>query len=172
VRHLRLRHRLDRPAQLARLTNELKANSSRYLDASGNWVTGTGQDKLIAIFSHHTVATMTNVIGVNRVLGQAVATLLLQFPNVLVWVNGHTHRNTVTPHSRPSGVAVGGGSWEVNTAAHIDWPQQARVVEIVSNGDGTLSIFGTIIDHAARAQRPQRRTARPRPVPRVSDVVS
>jgi hypothetical protein len=55
----------------------------------------------------------------------------------------------VTPHSRPAGVAVGGGFWEVNTAAHIDWPQQARVVEIVTNGDGTLSIFGTLIDHAA-----------------------
>jgi metallophosphoesterase (TIGR03767 family) len=136
-------------AQLTWLTNELQANSSRYLDASGNWVTGTGQDKLIAIFSHHTVATMTNVIGVNRVTGPTVANLLLQYPNVVVWVNGHTHRNTVTPHSRPAGVAVGGGFWEVNTAAHIDWPQQARVVEIVTNGDGTLSIFGTLIDHAA-----------------------
>jgi len=43
----------------------------------------------------------------------------------------------------------GGGFWEVNTAAHIDWPQQARIVEIVDNDNGTLSIFGTIIDHAA-----------------------
>jgi hypothetical protein len=37
----------------------------------------------------------------------------------------------------------------VNTASHVDWPQQARVVEIVDNGDGTLSIFATIVDHAA-----------------------
>ena len=37
-----------------------------------------------------------------------------------------------------------GGFWEINTASHIDWPQQARIVEIVDNGDGTLSIFGTI----------------------------
>jgi metallophosphoesterase (TIGR03767 family) len=136
-------------AQLTWLTNELKANSSRYLDASGNWVSGGGADKLIAIFSHHTIDTMTNTLGLDRVSGTTVANLLLQFPNVVLWVNGHTHRNTVRAHSRAAGAAVGGGFWEVNTASHIDWPQQARVVELVDNGDGTLSIFGTIIDHAA-----------------------
>jgi metallophosphoesterase (TIGR03767 family) len=136
-------------AQLAWLTNELKANSSRYLDGSGNWVTGNGPDKLIVILSHHTVETMTNPIGIGRVTGDTVAQLLLQFPNVVLWVNGHTHRNTVVPYSRPAGTAVGGGFWEVNTAAHIDWPEQARIVELVDNGDGTLSVFGTILDHAA-----------------------
>ncbi|MFN2519206.1 MAG: TIGR03767 family metallophosphoesterase [Jatrophihabitantaceae bacterium] len=137
-------------AQLAWLTNELKANSRRYLDASGSWVSNSGAaDKLIVIFSHHTVATMDNVIGVDRVTGTTVANLLLQFPNVVLWVNGHTHRNSVRPHARPAGAAVGGGFWEVNTASHIDWPQQARVVEIVDNRDGTLSVFATIIDHAA-----------------------
>jgi metallophosphoesterase (TIGR03767 family) len=136
-------------AQLSWLTNELKANSSRYLDSTGNWVTGNGPDKLIVIFSHHTVETMNNPIGINRVTGDTVAKLLLQFPNVVLWVNGHTHRNTVVPYSRAAGTAVGGGFWEVNTAAHIDWPQQARVVELVDNGDRTLSVFGTILDHAA-----------------------
>jgi metallophosphoesterase (TIGR03767 family) len=136
-------------AQLSWLTNELKANSSRYLDSTGNWVTGNGPDKLIVIFSHHTVETMNNPIGINRVTGDTVAKLLLQFPNVVLWVNGHTHRNTVVSYSRAAGTAVGGGFWEVNTAAHIDWPQQARVVELVDNGDRTLSVFGTILDHAA-----------------------
>ena len=42
-----------------------------------------------------------------------------------------------------------GGFWEINTASHVDWPQQARTVEIVDNRNGTLSIFGTIVDHAA-----------------------
>ena len=83
-----------------------------------------------------------------RILGPQVAQLLLRFPNVVLWVNGHTHRNTVVPYARAAGMP-GGGFWEVNTAAHIDWPQQARIVEIVDNDNGTLSIFGTIIDHAA-----------------------
>jgi hypothetical protein len=81
--------------------------------------------------------------------GDAVRDLLLRFPNVVAWVNGHTHRNAVTPFARPAGSPFPGGFWELNTAAHIDWPQQSRVVELVDNGDGTLSIFGTVVDTAA-----------------------
>jgi metallophosphoesterase (TIGR03767 family) len=138
-------------AQLAWLTAELQANSSRYLDASGQWVNGTGTDKLMFVFSHHTIATMGNVLGIDRVNGTTVRDLLLRFPNVVAWVNGHTHHNEVLPHPRAAGAAVGGGFWEINTAAHIDWPAQSRIVEVVNNGDGTLSIFGTIIDHSAPA---------------------
>ena len=134
--------------QLAWLTSQLKAGSSRHLDEPGNVVTGGGADRLFVIFSHHTIGTMTNGAGVGRILGPAVRDLLLRFPNVVLWVNGHTHRNTVTPYSRAAAAAIPGGFWEVNTAAHIDWPQQARVVELVDNRDGTLSVFGTLIDHA------------------------
>ena len=54
-------------------------------------------------FSHHTVASMTNQLVAaddpqQRVLGPEVRDLLLTFPNVVLWVNGHTHRNRVTPH--------------------------------------------------------------------------
>ena len=37
---------------------------------------------------------------------------------------------------------------EVSTAAHIDWPQQARMIELVDNGDETMSLVLTILDHA------------------------
>jgi hypothetical protein len=33
--------------------------------------------------------------------------------------------------------------------AIADWPVQARVIELVANGDRSLSIFGTLVDHAA-----------------------
>ncbi|WP_375485979.1 TIGR03767 family metallophosphoesterase [uncultured Jatrophihabitans sp.] len=144
---------IDR-AQLSWLQAELDANSSRHLDASGQWVKGTGHDHVVLIFSHHTVATMDNPIGVDRVTGSTVADLLLRYPNVVAWVNGHTHVNNVLPHARPSGTAVGGGFWEINTASHVDWPQQSRIVEVVDNGDGTLSIFGSIYDHAAATRWP------------------
>jgi metallophosphoesterase (TIGR03767 family) len=106
-----------------------------------------GRRRLFVLFSHHTIGSMDNTAGERRVDGAAVRDLLLRFPNVILWVNGHTHRNSVLPHRAPAG----GGFWEVNTAAHIDWPQQARVVELADNQDGTLSIFGTIIDSAAPA---------------------
>ncbi len=104
----------------------------------------------VVVFSHHTIASMTNqIVGPDdpqqRVLGPAVRDLLLTFPNVIAWVNGHTHVNRVTPYLR----AGGGGFWEVNTAAHVDWPAQARLLELVDNHDGTLSLFGTVVDAAA-----------------------
>ncbi len=84
-----------------------------------------------------------------RVLGPALVRLLLAHPQVLLWVNGHVHRNAVTPH-RASGRH--GGFWEVTTASHIDWPLQSRSIELADNGDGTLSVFTTVIDSAAEAR--------------------
>jgi metallophosphoesterase (TIGR03767 family) len=131
-------------AQYAWLEHELTAGSSRHRDASGRRC----RDRLFVVFSHHTIGSMDNVAGEpGRVDGAGVRDLLLRFPNVVLWVNGHTHRNTVLPHRAPGG----GGFWEVNTAAHIDWPQQSRVLELVDNADGTLSIFATILDMAAPA---------------------
>jgi metallophosphoesterase (TIGR03767 family) len=136
--------------QFAWLETQLQAASSRWIAPNGSEVTRPGRpDRYVAIFSHHTIGTMTNVpAGSGRIGGTEVAALLLRYPNVIMWVNGHTHRNQVLPHARPAGALVGGGFWELNTAAHIDWPEQSRIVEVVDNLDGTLSIFGTIIDHA------------------------
>lgn len=76
--------------------------------------------------------------------------LFLRHPSVIAFVNGHEHNNRVTPFERrdPAG-RVTGGFWEINTAAHIDWPEQSRVIDIVDNRDGNLSLFGTIIDQGA-----------------------
>lgn len=105
------------------------------------------KDRLVVVFSHHTLDTMSNPIPVvdqpgQRVLGDAVLEVLLAAPNVVAWVNGHTHENKVTPRPR----AGGGGFWEISTAAHVDWPVQARLLELVDNRDGTLSVISTIVD--------------------------
>ena len=102
--------------------------------------------KLVVIASHHTSWTMdARAIKSGDKLGPAVVKELLRYPNVIAWVNGHTHRNSVTAHKRDGG----GGFWEINTAAHIDLPQQSRLIEVADNKDGTLSIFCTMVDHAA-----------------------
>lgn len=104
----------------------------------------------MVIASHHTVDTLTNpLVGTGgeaerRVLGDEVLALLLQHPQVVAWVNGHTHRNQAWAHRSLSGK---GGLWELDTAAHVDWPMQSRLVEVVDNQDGTLSVFATILDH-------------------------
>lgn len=115
-------------------------------------VVGAAAGRLVVMFSHHTSWTMTNPFIATggevepRVQGDELTAYLLTQPQVIAWVNGHTHRNEVRAH--PSG---SGGFWEINTASHIDFPQQARIIEIADNRDGTLSIFTTILDHAADA---------------------
>ena len=117
-------------------------------------VLATTTDRFVFIFSHHTIATMINPLiatGLDlkpRVLGPAVKTELLKHANVVAWVNGHTHRNQIIAHKPAAGP---GGFWEINTASHVDFPQQSRTIELVDNGNGTLSIFTTMLDHAGPA---------------------
>ena len=146
--------------QFAWLEAQLQAASGRWLAPSGEVVRRRGgTDRYIMIFSHHTIETMTNVSdGSGRLGGPQVRDLLLRYPNVIAWVNGHTHRNQVSSHARPSEAAIGGGFWEINTAAHIDWPQQSRIVELADNLDDTLSIFCTIVDHSGPISRGSRLT--------------
>jgi metallophosphoesterase (TIGR03767 family) len=146
---------LDRQ-QFGWLEQQLIAGSSSYLDASGQVVRQRVRDRLFVLFSHHTIGTMDNPSLASgetgpRALGPEVQALLLRFPNVVAWVNGHTHINQLLAHARASGSPFAGGFWEVNTAAHIDWPQQSRMVEIADNRDGTLSVIVTIVDTAAPA---------------------
>ncbi|HYF71643.1 MAG TPA: TIGR03767 family metallophosphoesterase, partial [Nocardioides sp.] len=117
-------------------------------------VLATSKRKLLVFSSHHPSWTMVNdVTGTyepgRRILGKAVVRELLEHDNVIAWVNGHTHTNNIKPHVRKKDGKVVNGFWEINTASHIDWPQQGRIVEIANNKDGTLSIFTTMLDHAA-----------------------
>ncbi|CAL9463096.1 TIGR03767 family metallophosphoesterase [Streptomyces griseomycini] len=110
----------------------------------------THEDSYAIVFSHHTSTSMTNTHrdparpDERRHGGEEVAALLGRHRNVVAWVNGHIHRNAVTPHTGP-----GGSFWEISTASHVDFPQLARVVELVDNKDGTLSLFTTLVESAA-----------------------
>ncbi len=80
--------------------------------------------------------------------------LFLRHHSVIAFVNGHEHANRISPFPRvgEGGGRALGGFWEVNTASHIDWPQQSRVLDVVDNGDGNLSVFTTIVDHNGSPQ--------------------
>lgn len=79
--------------------------------------------------------------------------LFLRHPSVVGFVVGHEHLNRVAPvERRPGAGKAAGGFWEITSPAHIDWPQQSRLLDLLDNRDGSLSIFGTMIDHAAPAQ--------------------
>jgi metallophosphoesterase (TIGR03767 family) len=141
--------------QLLWLEQRLVEAHSQYYDAAGTRVTTGHGDRLVVLFSHHNHATMSNPIpDLDRPLEarrgfEELRALLSRFPNVVLWVNGHTHENLITPIADPTGRT--GGFWEINTAAHVDYPEQARIVELVANGDGTLSIFAVVVEHAGPA---------------------
>ncbi|MCQ4041273.1 TIGR03767 family metallophosphoesterase [Streptantibioticus rubrisoli] len=140
-------------AQLDWLESVLKQHSDHWYDTDGNLVRGGGSSQLVVIFSHHTSASMGNLLPdpyhpfEARHDGNTLVALLQRYPNVVAWVNGHTHTNQIIPH----GHAVPERAfWEINTASHIDYPQHARIIEIADNGDGTLSLFTTVVESAAR----------------------
>jgi metallophosphoesterase (TIGR03767 family) len=143
--------------QLAWLEDRLVEVHSRYFDAGGAEVRTGAEDRLVLLFSHHRAASMSPMQGPDhagrleqRYGGAAVEELLHRFPNVIAWVNGHSHFNRVEPRPAPEG--RGAGYWDITTSAQIDPPQQARIIEVTDNGDGTLSILTTIIDHAGPPQ--------------------
>jgi metallophosphoesterase (TIGR03767 family) len=119
-----------------------------------NWLDRTlkdNKDSYAVVFSHHTSKTMDNTRpdparpGEKRHSGAEVISLLSAHANVLAWVNGHIHKNVITPHQ-----ASGGRSfWEISTASHVDYPHLARIIELVDNKDGTISLFTTLIESAA-----------------------
>nr|MBA2599949.1 hypothetical protein [Actinomycetota bacterium] len=81
--------------------------------------------------------------------------------NVLAHIAGHEHENYTIhydcdgddvgtlPDGSPVTSAAGPGDfWHVSTAAHADWPQQARMIELIDNGDASMTLALTLIDHA------------------------
>jgi metallophosphoesterase (TIGR03767 family) len=142
--------------------------------AQFDWLAGVlaePQASLVVVCSHHTSETMGNPLVLAggdlspRVLGPAVVALLQAHREVIAWINGHSHRNQVW--ARAGGAR---GFWEINTASHVDFPQQSRVVEIVDNRDDTLSIFCTMLDHAALARELSANDWQDRAVDRDGDV--
>ena len=98
------------------------------------------------LFSHHPLDALTNVWGPpgDRVGADEAGRVISGAGNVLAWVNGHDHVNRVLAHP---GAGERGTWWEVTTASHIDWPQQARIVEIGTDAAGSLFIACTSVDH-------------------------
>lgn len=109
------------------------------------------EQRLVLIFSHHNSLTLENRAvrpGADEKLygAEEFVAMLLEFPVVVGWLNGHTHLNQILAHTSATG-----GFWEITTASCIDFPQQQQVVELVDNRDGTLSLFTTVLDHSSPA---------------------
>jgi metallophosphoesterase (TIGR03767 family) len=141
---------LDRE-QARWLEDRLAEVHSAYRGPAGQEITTGQDDRLVILFSHHGIDTLTNTRGWHPGpagepligAGELIA-LLHRFPNVVLWLNGHTHTNAI--RARPDPDQPGRGFWEVTTCAVVDWPCQTRLVELADSG-GQLSITCTMVDH-------------------------
>ena len=158
------------------LARELDRSSSVSLDRSGRVRRDRDPNRLIVVYGHHPLTSLYNdwpdemapcsggnVAGCDtdprpstpihngRRGPRSLKALLARHPNVVAYVAGHSHQNRVTPHFRKD---RRGGFWEVVSASSIDFPGQARLLELMDNRDGTLSLFGTLVDHDAPVAPP------------------
>jgi metallophosphoesterase (TIGR03767 family) len=134
------------------LEDRLAEVHSVFAGRTGEQVRTSNDDRLVIVFSHHGIDTLTNTRahpgpdGVPLLGAADLVALLHRFGNVVLWLNGHTHTNAIRPRRDPRHPTR--GFWEVTTCAVVDWPCQTRAVELI-DADGHLSIVCTMIDHDA-----------------------
>lgn len=136
---------------------------------------GQAADQLMIIAAHIPIAvvnlaaetewwqggrTATNPIGDPSTTVQNAVTLkglvdtLWNSPNLLMWMAGHRHLNTVKAFMPPAGGTPDQGFWQVETSSLHDFPQQFRTFEIYLNSDYTVSIVTVNVDPAVAEGTP------------------
>ena len=130
------------PAQLHWLERRLEESQSSFTARDGTRATTSHRDRYFVILSHHGFDTLSNPRGERR--AAELLELLLRFENVVLWLNGHIHMNRIRPRLAPGRRH---GFWEVTTSSLVDWPCQARLVEIYRTRSSRLAIACTMLDH-------------------------
>jgi metallophosphoesterase (TIGR03768 family) len=90
----------------------------------------------------------------NAVTLDGLVAELQSHPNLLMWLSGHRHLNTVKAFVALDPNAPEKGFWQVETPSLRDFLQQFRTFEICLNSDYTISIITTDIDPAVKAGTP------------------
>jgi len=79
---------------------------------------------------------------------------LQQTPNLLMWIAGHRHMNTVKAFPSTDPAKPEQGFWQVETCSLRDFPQQFRTFEVMLNSDYTVSIEALNVDIAVAEGTP------------------
>lgn len=98
---------------------------------------------LSIMVSHHPIEAIIN--GRDELVE-----LLLDHPQVICLVSGHSHINSIKAFAYED--EPGRGFWEIQTSSLIDFPQEARILEIFDNGDGTGAIRTFVFNQQAGGQ--------------------
>ncbi len=104
-----------------------------------------GEDKYYTLWPNVNEDTTTSISQTT------LLNTLQSYPNMVLWISGHVHRNTITP--QPNGTS-GFGFWEVETPSLRDFPQGVRRFQITLDSDGNISIFTDDVDTAPGSDSP------------------
>jgi metallophosphoesterase (TIGR03767 family) len=110
---------------------------------------------VVILASHHGPASLDNTTWpieateqerAERLLAEEIRRVLHSHSQVIAWLSGHRHVHRVQHLADPEGRNE--GIWSITTASVIDWPSQARSVEVLKTRSGKTVIVCTPIDHA------------------------
>jgi 3',5'-cyclic AMP phosphodiesterase CpdA len=102
--------------------------------------------ELVIVGSHHRASDFGPVSVVS---GGEFKSLLASYDNVVLHVAGHGHHNA-KKLVRPSGSHdPEQGYWEIMCSSTVDFPMQSRIIELVYEGDGYLSVYVTNMEQNA-----------------------
>ena len=136
-------------AQFLWLEERLMEVHSSFRAHDGRPVRTEAEDRVAVVISHHGSEAPTSSRrhrhGSTPEADGRLLSTLLRFDNVVLWLNGHTHGHAIRPRPDPRG--QGEGLWEVTTGSLVDWPCQARMIELFDAGEGVVGIASTMIDH-------------------------
>jgi hypothetical protein len=120
-------------------------------DTHFNWLTnelqlGQDADQLMIIAAHIPTELIdvpegTNLVSVSE---PQLLTALHSYPNLILWVAGHMHRNNIKSEMSTNGPA--GDFWEIENPSLRDYPEEFRTYEILRNTDNSISVRTTDID--------------------------
>jgi metallophosphoesterase (TIGR03768 family) len=116
-----------------------------------NWLTnelqlGQNADQLMIVAAHIPIELIdvpegTNLVSVSE---PQLLTALHSYPNLILWVAGHMHRNNIKSEMSTNDPAY--DFWEVENPSLRDFPEEFRTFEILRNTDNSISIVTTDID--------------------------
>lgn len=103
-------------------------------------------------------ANKLSYVGWSNTLSYVTQTALIaklqEYPNLLMWIAGHRHYNTVKAFASNDSAHPENGFWQVETSSLRDFPQQFRTFQINLNSDYTVSIVATDVDPAVKTGTP------------------
>lgn len=143
----------DRPLRLISINSVNSSPANIAVGAFGwmeqpqfTWLKGElaaaeANQELVIILSHHRSGDFSDSSPIS---GETLAATLGASPNVILHISGHGHANR---KEAIPGASAAPGYWELMLASTVDFPMQSRIIELVDEQNGFMTIYVTNLGH-------------------------